>query len=615
MTIPLPAILQRGGQPRALPLASAAVVANTFSGISISVDCETSGYPLGHPDYALRTVQVGTKTVALDLDASDPEQLALAAAVLDAASEIVAHSATADISLLAVALGRDAAPWWAKATDTMVLAALADPRAVGGMLGLEKLTDRLLESPYKPTTARARQQLFSSNGWLTETRPETPVERSGWANVPVGDPVMVKYAAADVLDAAELREVLPEPSPTVFERERRLHGILARVTERGLRLDGERVASLIAEHTEKRDEALAELSETWGLSSPGSNRDVAAALTELGAGLPRTAKGNVSVAGDAIDKVAAADGPAQALALALLRWRKHEKLLGTYLLALEHQCRGTGRTHPTIHQLGARATGRMSSSGPNIQNWPRPSKAEKRTTGGLRGMVIADPGHAFISADFSSVEVRLAAAVTGDAVLAGMVREGLDLHGRVVELVWGVSEDHPSYADLRYTAKRAVFGYLYGAGLKRVAMQLGEHGDKAGEVIEALSKITPELFEWNKLIRKVVERGAMETWEHPSGRVAFFDKDSPHKALNTVVQGWGREVLVDAILRWEDKHPGCMLWPIHDELVIQVPEEHAEAWLEDLRECMTFTLGRGGAQVPIVAEADAPTGRWGVESA
>lgn len=619
--ITLPALLRQGGDPRGIPLDTARLFADDLPGRTVTVDCETTGYPLGHPHYALRTVQVGYRRFALVLDAADPAQRQIAVDALDGAREIVAHSATADISLLALAHGVDPAPWWDKATDTMVLAALTDQHLISEDLGLEKLSARLIKDPCKPTTATARRKLFSENGWLTETRPDTPLARSGWANVPVGDPTMVRYAAADVLDTARLREALGDPQPQVTERERRLHGILARVTERGLRLDPARVAQLVDHHTGLRDASAERLRSTWGITRPSSNASLAEALVGLGADLPRSEKtGKPSVAKDAIDTVARdAASPAGALAREILEWRKHEKLLGTYLLTLSAQCAPGGdcRSHPTIHQLGARATGRMSSSGPNIQNIPRP-RADDAVPGGLRSMFVADPGHLFISADFSSVEVRLAAAVTHDATLAGMVRDGLDLHARVVEMVWGLAKpsdpSDPAYAQwkaLRYGAKASVFGYLYGAGLTRMTAQLGEHGDKAAAVRDALAIITPQLVSWNEELKRQIKSRQARSWWHQSGRASYFDERRPHKGLNTVVQGWGRELLVDAILRWEDMHPGCMIVPIHDELLIQVPAEHATAWLEDLRACMTFTCGEGDATVPIVCEADAPTMRWG----
>ena len=147
--------------------------------------------------------------------------------------------------------------------------------------------------------------------------------------------------------------------------------------------------------------------------------------------------------------------------------------------------------------------------------------------------------------------------------------------------------------------------------MKRLAAQLGSHADKAQAVVNALRALTPQLVQWDRQLRQAVESQTMRTWQHPSGRLGYFNHKLPHKSLNTVVQGYGRELLVDAMLRWEAKHPGYTVVPIHDELVVQCESELAEQYTEDLVACMTTAIGEGAARVPIVAEADPPTRRWG----
>jgi P4 family phage/plasmid primase-like protien len=607
--MPLPALLQRGLEPVPVSLEDASALLATLAGQSVGLDVETSAFPVGHHDYKLKTAQLGTAAFAIVLDPAMPEQLAVTVATLDAAAEIVAHSATADVSLVALEAGVDSGPWWDKTTDTAVLGALADPALTGAhdkpkALALKALSARMLPAPVAPQADKARAALFRANKWLTNPEPTTPPERNGWHQVPIGEPVMVTYAASDVLDTAELRDMLPDPTPELMTRERALQRITARLPERGLKLDAERVVALTATHERARDAAAAKLA-AHGIDNPGSNDQVGAAMLALGADLPATATGKPSTAADVVERLAEREGPAQDLAVDLLEFREHEKLLSTYLTPFGLQCtHGDGRARPTILTLGAAATGRMSSVRPNIQQVPR--------DGGLRGLFVADEGQRFIAADFSSVEVRIAAAITGDETLARMVREGTDLHGEVVKLAWGMSPDDPAFKGARYAAKRAVFGYLYGAGLPTMARQLGAHGDKAQAVVDALKAITPGLVEFDKGLRDAVRNGQLTRWVHPSGRAAFFNKKLPHKALNMIVQGYGRELLVDAMFRWEAMHPGHTIIPIHDEMVIQVDAEHADQYAEDLVACMTTTLE---PSIPIVAEADAPTTRWGsVES-
>ena len=615
----LPALVVRGHDvPAPTTLTDAAALLGTLADATVWLDVEHSGFPVGHVHYQLRTIQLGTAGWALVLDAQDLEHRGLAVQVLDRAAEIVAHSATADVSLVALAAGVPSDPWWDKTTDTAILAALADPALTGaharkGALQLKVLAEHLVPDPVAPAADKARAAVFRKGKWLTDNEATTPLERSGWANVPIGHPDMVTYGASDVLDTGRLSEVLPKPAPALLERERNAQRILARLPERGLLLDAERVELHLAEHEAHRDQAAAKLAD-MGLTEPGSNDQVGRALLALGAALPATKTGKPSTAAEVVDKLAATEGPAQPLARALLEYREHEKLIGTYLLPAAVQCRhGDGRSRPTILTLGAVATGRMSSVRPNIQNVPRPTKAEAKPGGGggMRGMYLADPGWRFIAADFSSVEVRIAAAVTGDDTLAHMVREGIDLHGEIVKLAWGMDPTDPVFGEVRYQAKRTVFGYLYGAGIPRLSAQLGEHGDKAQSVVDALKALTPTLIGWDKGLREAVRAGTVKTWTHPSGRVAYFNRDLPHKALNLVVQGYGRELLVDAMERWEAIHPGMTVLPIHDELVIHVPEDKAEAWGADLAACMTTAVGQGASRVPIVAELDPPTRRWG----
>lgn len=916
--VALPAVLQRGGRPFAIGTDDARALLATLAGQRVTLDVETSGYPVGHMHYRPKTIQLGNRHWAVVLDAGDPAHVDVACAAMDAAGELQAHSATADVSLVALAAGRDSAPWWDKATDTAVLAALA-PADLTGLhknpkaLGLKELSAKLLEAPVAPEADKARAALFRRNKWLTNPDVTTPPERNGWHEVDPAEPVMVTYAASDVLDTDDVRTRLPDPPAPLMARERRLQGVLARLPERGLKLDAERVAELKAHHEAERDK-WADALKAHGVDDPGSNTKLGRALIALGADLPATATGKPSTAAATIERLAEHDGPARQLAQDLLAYREHEKLLSTYLTPFSLQCtHGDGRARPTILTLGAAATGRMclptthhlltdhgavapddvrpgmrtlDASGawvevldvhrysdapvtthtargmsitatdehrwvttlehrpgdtpqlralgerprlrvhlapdttwvpgdapyldtpgqrfaalvgalvtdgrcverdnelraylyqterkhlhlwrqlaapgimydrvttgdhhelrlsarwlrpqlsgftlpgaglrcaPELHTWaarlpldelqsflsvvwladghgqtlscgnpaladvvslaayrlgwvarhadhapggwgtkPRHTIALRRpvltthraevstgtsdvwcvttTTGtftarhpdgmvyltgnssvrpniqqvprdgGMRAMFVADDGHAFIAADFSSVEVRIAAAITGDATLAHMVREGIDLHGEVVKLAWGLSPEDPIFKAVRYDAKRAVFGYLYGAGLKTVAKQLGAHGDKAQAVVDALKAITPQLIDYDRGLRRAVETGTLSKWVHPSGRTAWFNADQPHKSLNMVVQGYGRELLVDAIERWESIHPGCTITPIHDELLIQVPEADAEQWAVDLGACMTTTIGTGAAQVPIVAEVDPPTRRWG----
>jgi DNA polymerase I-like protein with 3'-5' exonuclease and polymerase domains/phage/plasmid-associated DNA primase len=612
--VALPAIKARGAAPKPANLdAAAAVLVGMIAapGGRLTLDVEHTGYPVGHPDYQLRTVQLGDANTCVVLDARDPQQLALATRALDAAETVHAHSATADIIPTAIAAGVDPAGWWDKTADTGIMAALNPPERLGNpqSWGLKDLA-KLLPDPQTDKADKARAAMFRAHKWLKDTEPDTPTARNGWYQVSPDEPVMVDYAASDVLDTHALADLLAPgvpDAPGLLDRERAVQRIVSRVTHRGILLDPDLVAQQLNTHTEAAALYAARLA-AGGIANPSSNPQITKALQAAGVRLPATAAGNLSAAKDVLEALAPADadgerprtGPGQALVADLLDYRHHNTLLTLFLRGFDLQARhGDGRVRPTVLTMGAAATGRMSCTRPNLQQIPR--------EGGMREMFLADPGQLIVSADFSSVEVRVAAWVSGDLGLAAMLRDGLDLHSLVAEKVWG-----PDYTKAhRYAAKRAVFGWIYGAGLGRVALQLGTHGDKAQAVVDAMAQITPGLVQWGDQLRADVRAGRRPYWQHGSGRITWLPAAEPHKAVNYVVQSTARELLVEALLRLETAAPGLTVLPVHDEPVTFADAADAPRVRQILAEAMSFSLPMPDGQfVPIVAEPAEPATRW-----
>jgi DNA polymerase I-like protein with 3'-5' exonuclease and polymerase domains len=165
--------------------------------------------------------------------------------------------------------------------------------------------------------------------------------------------------------------------------------------------------------------------------------------------------------------------------------------------------------------------------------------------------------------------------------------------------------DDPKRLD-RSNVKRGVFGRLYGAGIPGIARTLRIRESEAAAVADTLDAMTPGLAAWSKWLHKAVEAGRTRFTTY-TGRIIYLPGPSPHKAVNYAVQGTGRELLVDALLRWRETPWGrSVLLPVHDEIIVMVPEPDAAAATSALVECM-HTDFQG---VPIVAEADAPTYAW-----
>ena len=599
--VELPALVTRDGAVRTIALADADTLLGTVSGApggELTVDVENTGYPLGHADYALRTIQLGNEHFAVVLEHGPADQADVVRRHLAAAPVLHAHSATADLVPLADAglLGdgglEDA---WSRMHDTVVLAKLADPASTGSDPGLKQISHAMLGAYGLSKSAdAARAALFKAGRWLTDTKVTTDVTRSGWANVEVTAETMIRYAASDVLDDAAIARRLPQPEPHVLERERTAQRMTARVAHVGLRVDGEHVDRLLVEHRGARARH-SEAVQAFGIDNPGSNAQVAAVLEQLGAGLPRTATGRPSVAEAVLLPLRAAPGPVGELAAAVLDYRHHDTAIGTFLEPY-HQLvtRGDGRARPTVYTLGA-DTGRMSCVRPNLQQVPR--------EGGFRACITADPGHLLVSADFAGVELRVAAALSGDrnlrAILADPER---DVHWEIARLAFGAGATKSD----RYAVKRGVFGRIYGGGVGAIAAGVGVSEAVAQTIIDALDTMLPELSEWSRLVRDSVKSGRTQ-FQTYAGRVAHLPADFPHKAPNYCIQGTARELLIDALLRWADTPwGGAVLLPVHDELVVMVPEDQAHDATAALEAAMTSEL----FGVPIKAEASTPSYAW-----
>lgn len=589
----LPATVTADGTvARCTPAEAAALLAGMTE---VTVDVEHTGFPVGHELYALRTVQLGCSAFAVVLDPADLDQADVVRDVLAAAEILHAHSATADLVPLAHAGLVDEAAAWAKMHDTVIPAKLADPASTGSDPSLKKLAQAVLgEAAVSPTADEARKALFKAGKWLTETKADTPLERSGWAQVDPGSSTMIRYAASDVIDDAALAARLPALDPALLDRERLAQRMTARVASRGLLIDGDHVAQLHAEQTAALDDAARRLGE-FGIENPGSDVQVGAAIEAQGLMLPRTPTGKPSVAKAGLEQHARLDGPLGDLIRARLDYQTAENRLGLFLepyrQLVEH---GDGRARPTVYTLQA-DTGRMSCVRPNLQQVPR--------EGGFRACLMADPGHVLVSADFAGVELRVAGALSGDQnLLAILADPSRDLHREVAQIAFGPDAGKAE----RYMAKRGVFGRIYGGGVGAIARGVGVDEITARSIIDALDALLPGLTEWSRMVRTAVENGSTQFPTY-AGRVVHLPRDYPHKGPNYCIQGTARELLIDALVRWQDTRWGdAVLLPVHDELVVQVPEDDAEAATAVLVEAMTGQI----TGVQIVAEPSEPSRSW-----
>lgn len=622
----LPVIVARdpaGGLPLVVPctVADAVQLAESFLD-ALCVDCETTGYPPGHADFALRTVQLGGEAVAADFDPSDPVQAAAVTDLIGRAARLHAHSAAADLVPLAWAGLAGAEEMWAKAEDSVLIAKLADPSLAGSDENeLKKLAAALLGGyAVSPPAEKAKNALFKSGRWLVNTKVTTPAERSGWAQVNPGCETMARYAGSDVLDLAAVLRVLPRPDEAVLAREREFQAMCARISHQGFRLDPAHITAKIAEFRGLQETARRRVSELCpAITNPSSTTEVPAALHAMGIPLGRTREGNPSAAKDVLEPLAANKAyEHHELARVILDYRHCVTTLGLLLEPFNMLCEhGDGRMRPVVYTIEA-DTGRCSCRRPNGQQCSR--------QGGIRACVIADDAAtsaygvnmAGISADFAGLEVRVAAALSGDADLlaaetstrclacgadpCGCGKNQTGLHWMAALMAFGPDATKEN----RYDCKRLIFSKLFGGGPQSGAAQVGIPFDASLAVHRAFERIAPRYAEWDQQMRAYLEAGN-RGFQAYSGRVIWLPRGRAHAATNYAIQGSARELLVDGALRWHQTRWGKYpILPIHDEILAFVPASEAEEALATLIACMAGNL----YGVPIVAAGTGPFQAW-----
>lgn len=392
----------------------------------------------------------------------------------------------------------------------------------------------------------------------------------------------------------------------VLDRERAFAAAFRRAALDGVRLDRDQVERLIAEHEESRAAAKARVAErtNGAVTNPKSAPQVGPYLVQAGYELPRSEKtGSPSAGKGALEPLAHLGDE---LAKDILTYRKDDTALGLLLEPRRLLCeRGDGRVRTTILTLAAN-TGRTSSRSENLQQVSR--------QGGMRACHLADEGCLIVSADFSSVEVRVGAALSGDESMQELIRRGdqaqtkrekelYDFHWRTARTCYGpdATKEH------RYTSKRINFARMYGSGKKSAAAMVGVPLPEVSAAFDAFDAVAAGYSAWDQGMREFVRKGGTSYVTY-SGRPVWLTGKGEHAAGNAAIQGTAREFLVDAVLEWR-KGPwkDCTAVPVHDELIVfDVPEAEAPDATTFLAECMS----RDFLGVAIKAETNTPSKFW-----
>lgn len=313
-----------------------------------------------------------------------------------------------------------------------------------------------------------------------------------------------------------------------------------------------------------------------------------------------------STAADVLEALAA-DHP---IAAKVLEFRQLSKLKGTYIDALPLLVRPeTGRIHTTFHQTGA-ATGRLSSSDPNLQNIPIRTEQGRA----IRAAFVPEPGWTLVSADYSQIELRLLAHMSGDKVLVDAFRNNEDIHTRTASEVFGVGPLMVT-PEQRRNAKAVNFGIVYGQTPFGLASQLGIPKGEAEFYIKTFFERYAGVKRWiEKTIEECRKTGLSRTMHGRERPIPDIQSKNPNArgfaertAVNTPLQGTAADLIKIAMLRLqarlaERKMQGRMLLQVHDELVLEAPAEEVGALRELVKREMEWVAQLA---VPLLVETGA----------
>ena len=510
--------------------------------------------PLGHQGDGIFANQLGRAEFA-----------ALAGPLLASASPpktVHAHK------FQAIVLGRHGLELGGVAMDPQLCAYTLDPARPGHTLAelASELVAYSLPSP-EAVLGKGKKALRFE---------QLPVAKAG--------PVACERAAVAAAVGAHLEEEMTRAGAAATrlyrEIEVPLATVLRRLEERGILVDPEVLRRQSVELAKTIDELRAGIDAEAGHPvNPDSPTQLQKLLfEELGLEAGRKTKTGYSTDAAVLEELSVYH-PVVNL---ILEYRTLTKLKGTYLDTLPALVNPrTGRLHTSFRQAVAQ-TGRLSSKDPNLQNIPVRSELGRR----IREAFVAPPGKVLVTLDYSQIELRILAHLSGDENLSSAFRDGVDVHRRTAAEVFGVPEAEVT-SEQRRVAKAVNFGVIYGQTAFGLARQLGIPRGKAGSYIKAYLAKLPGVTQYmDELVELAKRQGYAETILGRRRRIPELDRKGAARsygeriARNTPIQGSAADILKRAMIDVESALTGAsyarMLLTVHDELIFECDEARVE---------------------------------------
>jgi len=563
----------------------------------LAVDVETTGIDALHVDLVGISLSITPGSACYipirHLGLGEPSQLPLSvvqkhlAPLLNSGKPaLYGHNLKYD----ALVLKRHGLPLGSLTCDTMVASYVLNPSRNGH--GLKDLVSEIVGESMTPI-----EELIGKGAKQT-TMDTIPIEK------------VAPYACADVDMTLRLADKL-EPrikelglSKLFYELEMPLVLILADMEEKGIRIDRSYLTQFGKELNARIATLEIKIHELAGERfNVNSTKQLAVILFEkLKLPVVRRTKTGFSTDEEVLQKLSSQ----HPLPQTLLEYRELQKLYSTYVEGLLAATGADERIHTSFNQTVA-ATGRLSSSDPNLQNIPIRTETGRL----IRKAFVPAPGMRLLSADYSQIDLRMLAHISKDPNLCKAFRAGEDIHTATAVEIFGVSPNDVN-PEMRRVAKSINFGIVYGISAFGLGQQLGIPMDQAQGHIHRYFERYPGVKTWiDQILESARREGSVRTL---LGRIRFLPEIAStngairgfaeRTAMNTPIQGTSADVIKVAMLhlaqnRLKNEWAGDMLLQVHDELVFEIPEAHFETSAPVIKRIMEEAVA---LDIPVVVD-------------
>jgi len=521
----------------------------------------------------------------------------------------IAEGSSAFVDLNKFAEGRDAALAALREvlSNGLIEKSVHDLKRAIGLLAkldinLEGVKDDTLLAAYLIDPNRSKYELHDlAREAVNVERVDKPA--SGWSDMQWETAANADLTArtAKVLH----QRILEKKLETIYsEMELPLAPLLYRMEQAGLKLDRATLSDLSNYLGLELRKLTVKIYELAGREfNIGSPKQVGEVLSELEMTSGRkTSTGRVSTSKAVLEELA----QTHELPRMIIDYRELDKLKSVYTDALPHQIAADGRIHCLLNQTVA-ATGRLSSSDPNLQNIPIRTELGRR----IRRSFVAEKGNKIISADYSQLELRLLAHITQDPVMLEAFQNGEDIHARTARLVFGARTDE-ELKEARRFAKIVNFAIAYAIEPWGLSQRVGISRPEAKKVIE-------DYYNTYKGVRRYMEEVPLRAREHGyvrsiygrirplpgiSDRNANIRKAAEREAINMPIQGTASDIVKIAMLKVDEEFrreglDAQLLMQVHDELLVETPAASAEHVAEILKREMEAAVS---LDVPLIVD-------------